>query len=507
MIRVLLLFSLASFTLLRALAQQPVLKYAETISVEDLRKHLTYIASDELEGRDTGSEGQRKAAEYIANHFKSLGLKSFEKENPDKAYYQQFMLYRTITEEITINTSKGKLSYPNDFFCLIAPDIAQPKPLAALWAGTATDWAQMDTINLNPLFAQSWLVITNDAENQRSNPQGMNYNRFLDLAKKAGAQGLIVAMPQDAFNNSSKSYKYYAENPSLNLNPPREGIPLIYMGFKSASKLLGIAEKQLYAAQQNKKKLAIKPSKSSNSIKSIKRTEEVATENVLGYVEGSVFPNEFVILTAHYDHLGVNENGEIFNGADDDGSGTVAVMEIARAFAKAAEQGIRPLRSVMFMTVSGEEKGLLGSKYYVNHHLVPLDQTVVNLNIDMVGRIDKTYKDNPDYVYLIGSDKLSTELHEINEMVNMQCCGLKLDYKYNSEDDPNRFYYRSDHYNFAKNGIPVIFYFNGTHEDYHRPTDVIDKIDYDKIRKISRLIFNTAWEVANRSERIVVDKP
>jgi len=155
--------------------------------------------------------------------------------------------------------------------------------------------------------------------------------------------------------------------------------------------------------------------------------------------------------------------------------------------------------------VSGEEKGLLGSEYYSDNPIFPLENTVANLNIDMIGRVDEAHKDDPNYIYLIGSDKLSTELHTISEDANKMYTNVALDYTYNHPDDPNRFYYRSDHYNFAKNGIPVIFYFSGVHEDYHQPTDTPDKIMHEKMEPIVRLVFHTAWELSNREQRIVVD--
>jgi Zn-dependent M28 family amino/carboxypeptidase len=157
------------------------------------------------------------------------------------------------------------------------------------------------------------------------------------------------------------------------------------------------------------------------------------------------------------------------------------------------------------MTVSGEEKGLLGSSYYSEHPEFPLKNTVCDLNIDMIGRRDEKHKDNPDYIYLIGSDKLSSQLHAISENANKTYSNLELDYTYNDEKDKNRFYYRSDHYNFAKKGIPVIFYFNGVHADYHKETDEVEKIEFSKMEKITRLVFFTAWELANRNERIIVD--
>jgi hypothetical protein len=223
-------------------------------------------------------------------------------------------------------------------------------------------------------------------------------------------------------------------------------------------------------------------------------------DNIIGFIEGSDLKDEIVVITAHYDHLGIKDS-LIYNGADDNGSGTVAIMEIAQAFMLAKKEGYGPRRSVLIMPVSGEEKGLLGSKYYTDNPVYPLENTIANLNVDMIGRIDD-YHDNPDYIYLIGSDRLSTELHQISEEINDKYINLELDYKYNDKDDPNRYYYRSDHYNFAKNNIPVIFYFNGVHADYHKESDTIEKIHFPKIEKISRYIFLTAWELANRNERI-----
>ncbi len=229
------------------------------------------------------------------------------------------------------------------------------------------------------------------------------------------------------------------------------------------------------------------------------------SENVVAFIKGAEKPDEIVVLSAHLDHEGIKD-GEIYNGADDDGSGTVAILEIAEAFKQAADAGKGPKRSVLFLHVTGEEKGLLGSKYYTENPIFPLANTVTNLNIDMIGRIDDRHKGNPNYVYLIGSDKLSTELHNISEAINKKYMNIDLDYKYNDENDPNRFYYRSDHYNFAKHNIPIIFYFNGTHADYHRPTDTPDKINYELLENRTRLVFHTAWEVANRENRVVVDK-
>lgn len=234
--------------------------------------------------------------------------------------------------------------------------------------------------------------------------------------------------------------------------------------------------------------------------------KDIATENVVAIIPGSEKPEEYLVISSHLDHIGMHD-GQINNGADDDGSGSVALLEIAEAFQKAVAEGNGPKRSIIFLHVSGEEKGLLGSKYYTNNPLYPLTQTIANLNVDMIGRTDpKRTEGKRNYVYLIGSDRLSTELHQISEAANAATLNAELDYTYNAPDDPNRFYFRSDHYNFAKNNIPVIFYFNGTHADYHRPSDTVDKIEFDLLKERTQLIFYTAWELANRDQRITVDK-
>ena len=319
---------------------QDNLKYANTININDLYDHINILASDSLEGRETGKPGQKMAAAYIANHFKEIGIPPYKR----KTYFQKFKV-------------------------------------------------------------------------------------------------------------KSKRHVCKCDDCDLTF-------------FKRVFK--------------------------SNQI--------IRGENVLGFIEGSDLKEELIIITAHYDHLGKHDS-LIFNGADDDASGVAGAMEIAEAFKLAKKDGKGPRRSILIMPVSGEEKGLLGSKYYTDNPVYPLNNTIANLNIDMIGRLDDWHSTG-NYVYLIGSDRLSYDLHNINEEVNTKYTKLDLDYKYNDEEDPNRYYYRSDHYNFAKNNIPVIFYFNGVHEDYHKPSDTIEKLDFSKIKTISKLVFLTAWELANREEKI-----
>jgi hypothetical protein len=229
------------------------------------------------------------------------------------------------------------------------------------------------------------------------------------------------------------------------------------------------------------------------------------SENIWAFIEGSEKPEEIVVVSAHYDHLGMND-GKIYNGADDDGSGTVAIMEIAAAFQKAKNEGHGPKRSILILHVTGEEHGLHGSRYYTQNPIFPLANTVADVNIDMIGRRDPFHENTNNYVYLIGSDYLSTDLYNVCEEVNAKNKFLTIDYKYNDKSDPNRYYYRSDHYNFAKNGIPVVFLYNGEHTDYHKPTDDVSKIEFDALTTRTKYAFAIAWEIANRPNKLVVDK-
>lgn len=230
-----------------------------------------------------------------------------------------------------------------------------------------------------------------------------------------------------------------------------------------------------------------------------------ASENICAFIKGTEKPEEIIVISAHYDHIGARKNA-IFYGADDNATGTVALLEIAQAFKKAQLDGFGPKRSVLFLHVTGEEHGLLGSKYYANHPLFSIANTVCDLNIDMIGRRDEDHPKTNNYVYVIGADRLSTDLHNCVIEANKAFCQLDLDYKYNDPNDPNHYYERSDHYNFAKLGIPSVFLFNGVHADYHRATDTADKIEFDALAKRTQLAFVIAWEIANRKDRIAVDK-
>lgn len=470
-------------------------KYAETITAADLSKHLYIIASDEYEGRNTGEKGQKMAAEYIAREFREDGLVGPVKDNSANPYYQTFNLQKSSWGQGHITVGSQQFTMMQDFFPFGSSPFSTEQNVEAVYAADA---AQITEGN-----ASGKLVVTKltSAEMQTK------MRGFGAAAEKAGAKGVVYVLDAAEYQDVAERFAHRITQPSLTqMNSTRSRPATILAAPNVGAAILGTTPDKLAQASAT---AAFTPATGIKVLMS-RVSEPLETENVLGFIEGTDKKDEVIVVTAHYDHVGVDESLEgdkIFNGANDDGSGTVAVIELAEAFAQAKKDGYGPRRSVLFMLVTAEEKGLLGSEYYANNPIFPLENTVANINIDMIGRMDYTYEKTNDsnYIYVIGADKLSSELHQINEEMNQKYVNLKLDYTYNDENDPNRFYYRSDHYNFAKNGIPIVFYFNGVHDDYHQPGDHADKILYDSAEKVSRLAFHVAWELANRENRIVVD--
>ena len=488
--------------------------YANTITAEELREHLTIIASDEFEGRETGMEGQKKAAKYIAEYFENLGIEPIV----DGSYYQEFPLKRESSKESKIVIKGKEFNFIDDFFFFpgFESGIYNDEELVFVGYGIKTDeyndYANKDVKGKFLVMLEGEPIGPDDIS-LATGEKGMSewsgdWKIKRELAEKMGAKGILF-IKQD-YNDYMSRVKYWLENPGMRLDyEVQRGevvIPVLFMKESISNALFGSGKIEAWKmGLYGKKKKKIK-TKSKVNIHINKNKEMIQSENVLCYIEGSdpKLKDEVVVITAHYDHVGI-QKGEIHNGADDDGSGTVSALELAQAFVAAKEAGHGTRRSILVMTVSGEEKGLLGSEWYSEHPIFPLEKTVCNLNIDMIGRLDEAHKDNENYVYLIGSDKLSTDLHKISENANKVYTGIDLDYTFNEPDDPNRFYYRSDHYNFAKHNIPVIFYFSGVHEDYHKPGDDVEKILFNKMENIVKLVFYTAWDVANRDEKLVVD--
>ncbi|MGB0523850.1 MAG: M28 family peptidase [Flammeovirgaceae bacterium] len=492
---------------------EAMLKYAETITPSDLKKHLEILASDEYEGRETGEKGQKMAADYIYKHFKANGLIGPVKSNAANNYFQPFELVKTYWKDCTIKTGTTELKLFEDFFPYGRFSVDN-KELDVVFAGYGIDTeTYSDYKNLD--VEGKIVVVMRNAPTSKKIKVPSKYTSTSAKARVARSKGaaliIFVYDTDKEFQDKNLVFKGFFSKPSIGFDKKKTKARAgtLFTSPSNAAKILNTEAaifNKAMAKMKKKGKSAAGKFTGKASITVDLKKEPVQTENVLGYIEGTDKKDELLVLTAHYDHVGVI-NGEIHNGANDDGSGTVAVLEMAEAFAQAAANGHRPRRSILFMTVTGEEKGLLGSQYYSENPIFPLENTVVNLNTDMIGRSDKQHKDDPNYIYIIGSDMLSSDLHNLHEEIGERHFPkLSLDYTYNSANDPNRYYYRSDHYNFAKHNIPVIFYFNGTHEDYHKPTDTVDKINFEQAAEVTKLTFCTAWIIANRDTRIEVDK-
>ena len=529
---------LALLLSLSAVAQdQNAIKFSKIINKDRGYAHLSIIASDEFEGRETGKKGAWLAAEYIKKQFKSFGLTGPVKEGNDPFFQKIGYFSKTLSKSELSVKGQNKENF-KDFY--ITPNSVNEvgyaiKANEVVFAGYGLNkegFNEYEGINVAGKVVM--IFATGDptskapapAQNGRRAPAGAGSQqakiKYLMDNKAAG-----VLVINQSVDNVSAQMKTFLQNGTTYLKTAERAksmaaasaLPIVTIGTAVANEILAAANTNL---DEVKKKITetMKPATVSVNIPVAftAKSQEVPlrAENVLGFLEGSdpKLKNEVLVLTSHYDHIGMlddpNAKDKINNGADDDGSGTTGVLLIAEAFANAKKAGKGPKRSILFMTVVGEEKGLLGSEWYAENPVFPIENTIANLNTDMIGRIGEEYLGKPDsanYIYSVGSFKLSTELGKLSETINETYTKMKLDYKYDDPKDPNQIYYRSDHYNFAKLGIPVIFFYDGMlQQDYHKPGDEVDKINFELLAKRAHLTYYTAWELANRPNRVVVDK-
>ena len=482
------------------------LVYAQSITEAELKEHLYTYASDEFEGRDTGEPGQKLAVEYLKAEYVELGIPAAQS---DGNYFQNvpLVISKLPKGSVSINgkeyqNGEGLLTFTaaaGSYDNIVYVNYGIEEENYSDYAGVDVKGKIVLMKAGEPMNADGTYKLSGSNETSVWSNMSESIGKRMELASSKGAIG-VMYFDEGNYGRFKNRFNFMQSKDSGSMGLKDEVQNDFYSFFIDA--LVANAILPNIKSENTSKNVSTKLVLNIES-----DSKDVESENVVAVIKGSEKPDEYVIISAHLDHVGVNTEGEIFNGADDDGSGTVGLLEIAEAFKKAADEGNGPKRSVVFLHVTGEEKGLLGSKYYADHDpIFPLSQTVADLNIDMIGRIDPNRTGNRNYIYLIGSDKLSTELHELSEEVNKKYMNIELDYTFNDENDPNRFYYRSDHYNFAKNNIPIIFYFNGTHADYHQPGDTPDKINYDLLENRTRLVFLTAWEIANRDARLKVDK-
>ena len=522
--------------------EQKLYSYSEMITPEFLQQHLEVIAHDSLQGRATGTEGLKKAADYLADYYQELGL---EPMGDDGSYFQPYRLNADYTDSLLYDTYKiegedlvlidhtvESANSQGDYIRLFGGT----RSLAGdvVFAGFGLNDPEHEVYHLDGIdLEEKWVlmfenipyVVNGDTLISTDITSNSRIQTILGERDAAGIL-LISDYTQEEFDDLagvSSSLMSKPSSMSLAYRSNGRSSNRVYKGINQispemAARMLGLEEgESLESFRQNliDDMHAFRAKETGYYLEytPFEGPGYIETKNVIAYLEGGdpVLKDEVLVIMAHYDHIGItqpNENGDaINNGADDNGSGTATLMAIANAFQEAAEDGYRPDRSILFLHVSGEENGLLGSRYYSDHPVIPIERTVANFNTDMVGRSDPENVEagDTDYVYLIGGEIISSELDSLVQSGNRKSVSMRLDRKYNDLEDPNQFYRRSDHWNFGRLNVPFVFFFTGVHEDYHRPSDHSDQIDYQKLSRVARLIYTSSIEVTNYDGRPAVD--
>lgn len=519
-----------------------LIPFNESIEEDFLRHHLEIIASDDMMGRDTGTEGIRMAADYLADFYTSIG---FEAKGDDGSYFQKFDLIGTVTDSLVYNTYQvngtdstliNKTVESSDSFGdytrSFGGSTAIKGDIVFAGFGVVDEARQINHLDGEDLSGK-WVLVFNDIPHEVDgetiiDPEFNSSARLTTLIRNYNAQGILLIpdASQSSYEEAARLNSQTVSDPSSMSLAYRErtggssgfpaGIKQIspelaaeILGLDSASQLSQkrdelIQNVQNFSAENTSYVLDYVP---------YTNRKNIGAENVLAYVEGGdeELKDEVLVLMAHYDHVGIGQPDEtgdrLHNGADDNGSGTTALLGIANAINEAQKEGYKPKRSILFLHVSAEELGLLGSRYYSDHPVIPIENTVANFNADMIGRNDNQHVESgeTDYVYLIGGEIISSELDSMVVEANNKSVGMTLDRRYNDLTDRNQFYRRSDHWNFGRLSVPFVFFFTGVHDDYHRPSDTVDKIDFEKYTRIVRLIYTSSIEVLNYDGRPQVD--
>ncbi|QNR83779.1 M28 family peptidase [Pedobacter riviphilus] len=523
------LVTASCFSQIKPLKPNPdAIRFSKAINSENAYKHLSVLASDEYEGRETGTKGAWMAADYIRDYFQSLGLKA----PVNGSYFQKIDLINYTVNE-SVLTINGQPKQVNKDFLIpitsVGPNGFIFNTDEIVFAGygiNREDYNDFEGLNLEGKVVMIFSASPLTAGTEKPTPRSLAMARQKKISYLAQNKAKAVILIDTDFDKLADYSKTTAITGRLMLKNKETEIALqkqnpfnvITISEATANdifKAAGTSVQDIAKKILESKKPASQTINISLSASSRKKENEVRGENVLGFLEGSdpKLKKEILIITGHYDHIGITPDAvgtdKINNGADDDGSGTTGVLLMAKAFVNAKKAGKGPKRSILFMTVVGEEKGLFGSEWYSEHPVFPVENTIADLNTDMIGRTGEEYLGKPDsanYIYSVGSNMLSSELGKLSEQVNATYTKMKLDYKYDDPKDPERIYYRSDHYNFAKLGIPIIFYYDGMlQQDYHRPGDEVSKINFPLLSKRAKLTYFTAWELANRPKRPAVD--
>ncbi|MEX2602660.1 MAG: M28 family peptidase [Gracilimonas sp.] len=519
------IFTVSACSVFNKAPQTPppnIYTFSNHITEDGLYADLAVIAHDSLEGRETGTQGEEKAARYLEHRYKEIGLQA---AGDDGSYFQHFDLIQPAVEQISykissstndsiIDLSTHNPHHNGSFVTIFGGSDSLSGPIVFAGAGM---FNEEEGINHYPDDIDGkWIMVLYDRDYTNM--------RYLQSALSGDALGAIIIVGTDIedYNQEAESRKSsFGQGRGLGLKYLQEDSGQRAPAFnrihpEMATKLLGLGNLEALAEIQVKitnDPASFQPKELDVNLdhNPVVNENTVVSKNVVAFLEGNdpELKNEVVVLSSHYDHVGFGQpdstGDNLYNGADDDGSGTVATLHTAQAMAAAQKAGVGPKRSVLFLHVSGEEKGLLGSRYYSDHPIFPIENTVANLNIDMIGRVDEAHAEDSSYVYIIGGEIISSGLDSLTQMANVMGPNLTLSKRYNDLNDPNQFYRRSDHWNFGRLGVPFVFFFTGTHADYHRPSDHVDKITFGPYTKRTQLVYNLTALLANSPERPVVD--
>ncbi|PXY02700.1 hypothetical protein DF185_00985 [Marinifilum breve] len=499
------ILSICFLVSIRLFAQQfNFVDFSQNISAENIKNDVYELASEKMQGRETATEGQKLAAIYIYKQFKKAGLISYQMQSDSLSYFQNFSLYNKTSPQIKLSINGHKLKAYEDFIISGYSNLNKTN-LELEFIGMA-----QDSVYKNKDFSKKAVLFL--TPNLYAGPV-----KAIDIMKKTNAKIVFYSNPNNPhqIHRMIQNYKKISSK-RLTLDPDKfsSKIPIdsiknkeMYHNIKRMQTSFQgpisekIVAKILKVKVKNLRKfidgnpLKIKSNQKLNIDIQLKNEyNSKSTENVIACLPGTDKMDEYIVLSAHYDHIGMNGQ-KIYLGANDNASGTAALMEIARNLKKALDAGLQLKRSILFAAFTGEEKGLLGSKYFVESQTFPHSSIKSNLNIDMLGRQDNRHNDT-NFIYLLGTNDLNPKLKTITDSLNNLYPKLELDYSYDTSD--NFLYSASDQASFVKRNIPAIFYFNGLHNDYHKTTDTPDKIDYEAIKKVSSLIFLTAIELANQ---------
>lgn len=519
-----------------------LLTFGNSIDTSFLMQHLEVIAHDSLEGRGTGTAGLDKTADYIAHFYSSLELTP---KGDDSGWFQYFNLNATITDSLVystyriegadtllVNHTVEAYDSFSDYYRTFGGSIPVSEEIVFVGFGINDESRNVQHLESDEISGK-WVMMFEDMPyivegDTLINPQISANDRLRYLLRDHNVSGILMITDKSEteFNELASLHGRMLGNPeNLSLEYRDDlragsGFPIGFMNVspRLAAEILGLngpAEIEQKREQTIQNITSFRPQSTGYLLdyKPYMHSGTIETQNILAYLEGAdpELKDEVLVLMAHYDHVGIGQpdsSGDmIYNGADDNGSGTVALMAIANALSNARSQGFKPKRSILFLHVSAEEVGLLGSRYYSDHPVIPIEKTVANFNADMIGRSDpqNIESGDTDYVYLIGGEIISSGLDSLVTAANQQSVNMRLDRRYNDLSDPNQFYRRSDHWNFGRLSVPFVFFFTGVHEDYHQPSDTFDKIEFDKYRRVVQLIYSSSIMVSNYDGRPVVD--